>query len=179
MGFRISWIGLKDIEAPKALALAGLRDTEEVDEASESFASWTTLPANWVIIFYNDFNYPSDEFLQLLSAGCSVLSAQIHEGIMYSGIRYHDHGEELWSVSHDCENGIYDVDVSGEPPSLLTAIRDRLTAKQRDAGERCGVDYVFDVPVELAEAMCGYRHDRWRFEWGKPIFRKAEPISRG
>jgi hypothetical protein len=32
------------------------------------------------------------------------------------------------------------------------------------------VDYVFDIPVDLAEAMTGYRHDRLRFTWGAPHF---------
>jgi hypothetical protein len=27
-------------------------------------------------------------------------------------------------------------------------------------------DYTFDIPVEVAAAVCKYRHDRWKFEWG-------------
>jgi hypothetical protein len=31
-------------------------------------------------------------------------------------------------------------------------------------------DYTFDIPVEVAAAVCKYRHDRWKFEWGNPQF---------
>ena len=31
-------------------------------------------------------------------------------------------------------------------------------------------DYTFDIPVEVAAAVCKYRHDRWKIEWDKPQF---------
>jgi hypothetical protein len=30
------------------------------------------------------------------------------------------------------------------------------------------------MPVELARYLTGYRHDRWKFDWGKPRFTKLE-----
>jgi hypothetical protein len=36
------------------------------------------------------------------------------------------------------------------------------------------VDYIFDIPVDLAEAMTGYRHDRVKFTWGEPRFTIVE-----
>jgi hypothetical protein len=37
-------------------------------------------------------------------------------------------------------------------------------------GETLSFDYTFDIPVEVAAAVCKYRHDRWKLEWGKPQF---------
>jgi hypothetical protein len=37
-------------------------------------------------------------------------------------------------------------------------------------GETLSFDYTFDIPVEVAAAVCKYRHDRWKFEWGNPQF---------
>jgi hypothetical protein len=37
-------------------------------------------------------------------------------------------------------------------------------------GETPTFDYTFDIPVEVAAAVCKYRHDRWKIEWGKPQF---------
>jgi len=28
------------------------------------------------------------------------------------------------------------------------------------SGKKAGVDYIFDIPVQLAESLTGYRHDR-------------------
>jgi hypothetical protein len=45
-------------------------------------------------------------------------------------------------------------------------------------GERwMAVDYMFDVPVELAAELTGFRHDRWKFEWGRPQFTKLERVD--
>ena len=52
--------------------------------------------------------------------------------------------------------------------------------KQQDAegGSKALVDYVFDIPVRLAEDLCGYRHDRWKFDWGQPVFTRLEQPKR-
>jgi len=39
------------------------------------------------------------------------------------------------------------------------------------------VDYVFDIPIELAAELAGYRHDCAKFDWGKPRFIGLEPGS--
>jgi hypothetical protein len=31
-------------------------------------------------------------------------------------------------------------------------------------GETLSFDYTFDIPVEVAAAVCKYRHDRWKFD---------------
>jgi len=41
-------------------------------------------------------------------------------------------------------------------------------------GETHSFDYTFDIPVEVAAAVCKYRHDRWKFEWGKPQFTRLD-----
>jgi hypothetical protein len=40
-------------------------------------------------------------------------------------------------------------------------------------GETLRFDHTFDIPVEVATAVCTYHHDRWKFEWGKPHFTPA------
>jgi hypothetical protein len=52
-------------------------------------------------------------------------------------------------------------------------------ASQPDSvGERwIAVDYMFDVPVESAAEVTGFRHDRWKFEWGRPQFTKLERLD--
>src|SRR3981189_795931 len=42
-------------------------------------------------------------------------------------------------------------------------------------GETLSFDYTFDIPVEVAAAVCKYRHDRWKFEWGNARDAKHVP----
>jgi hypothetical protein len=94
-----------------------------------------------------------------------------HEGVMFSAAYGYDRGNARWSVVHNAQEGISDLSVSGAPPTELERIRERLSKQQSDAGgDAADVDYIFDIPVELAATVCGYRHDQWKFDWGEPRF---------
>jgi hypothetical protein len=97
---------------------------------------------------------------------------------MYSAARFHEDGNDVWSVSHSSWEGRDNLEISGTPPTQLASIRDEQFAKQRkqDSITKSGmsIDYVWDIPVMLAEAICGHRHDRWRYDWGRPRFTIAE-----
>ncbi len=64
-------------------------------------------------------------------------------------------GKIIWSVTHDAQKDRKHLEVHGEPPPQFTTIRDELSAK--DMPKVC--DYLFDIPVETARSVAGYRHD--------------------
>lgn len=66
-------------------------------------------------------------------------------------------GQIIWSVTHDSQKGLLHLDVQGEPPPAFTAIRDRKFAEQAAGDSDC--DYLFDIAVETARSVAGYRHD--------------------
>jgi hypothetical protein len=69
-------------------------------------------------------------------------------------------GEQIWAVTHSSEEGIEHLDSQGELPVNFALIRDRRFSQQRAAdGKGLPVDYIFDIPVALAESLTGYRHD--------------------
>jgi hypothetical protein len=67
-------------------------------------------------------------------------------------------GEQAWNIFHFSENGLTHLDVEGQPPAGFDPIRPSKMAEQGndDTGQ---VDYVFDVPLDVAQALCGFRHD--------------------
>jgi hypothetical protein len=57
--------------------------------------------------------------------------------------------------------GIDHLEVKGDPPAPFSEIKDGQCSKQLSAGgSKAGVDYIFDIPVDLAQSLTGYRHDR-------------------
>ena len=82
-------------------------------------------------------------------------------------------GHRVWSVYHDSggRSGSLHLDIKGEPPAPFAEIRTRLTSEQEAAGgKKARVDMVFDVPVELARSVTGYRHDQDIPELAKVAF---------
>jgi hypothetical protein len=97
---------------------------------------------------------------------------------MASAALLYKNGRRVWTVTHESERGRYDLSVDGHPPDLFRDLRDSLLKQQDSAGgENADVDFVFDVPVQLAAELCGYRHDRWKFDWGEPVFSRLEPAK--
>ena len=175
MGFSISWLAFKALSEMEVLKRTGFRDTGVYDEANESPFSLAELPTGWTILFANDFDYGSAEHLIALSAGAMIVACQAEEHVMFSAAHCCAEGRESWSVWHDCERGRYDLSVRGALPAELEPIRKRLIAKQDESGgARSNVDYTFDIPVELACELTGYRHDFSKFDWGQPHFTRLE-----
>ena len=65
-------------------------------------------------------------------------------------------GKQVWSVTHDADQGPHHLEETGNVPPSLAAIRQRLETLQR---EKDDADYIFDIPVELVRDMTGFRYD--------------------
>jgi len=178
MGYSISWIAFQAKDKRHVLPSLGFVDTGEADEANESPVSAAALPTGWYVVFFNDYTFTTPERLAKFSAGCTVVACQVEEHVMASAALLYKNGCRVWTVTHESERGRYDLSIGGDPPDLFRDLRDSLLKEQDDAGgEKADVDFVFDVPVQLAAELCGYRHDRWKFDWGEPVFSRLEPAK--
>ena len=159
MGFSISWIGVQGLDRETILERLELVDTGEVDEQNRARLSWAQLPDGWTIIFSNRTDY-ADAKLAALSMGGVAVGCEVNERVMYCIARCYREGVELWSISHDAENGIYDLTAEGDLPAAFPAIKARLVADQdREGGEEADVDMIFEIATETAKSVCGYKHD--------------------
>lgn len=181
MGFHICYICVKGLTKAQLLARIGMSATREEDEATEAPFSLAQGPKGWLILWANDFDYASEAVLRGLSAAATAVGCQVHEGIMVSVAREYRDAREVWTVMHDSSRGGLHLAVQGTPPPQFTAIRDRLLAAQaaEPKGEPLPVDSVFDIPVETARALTGYRYDESRFDWGEPKFYVLKPARGG
>ena len=171
MGFKVSWIGFDGKSKPGVLEMVGLKDTGEPDEVNEAPFSGAEIPGGWFILFSNNFDFVTPDRLARLSVDCHIVACQVHEGVMVSAAFGYEHGHRVWELAHNAQQSVNDLTVAGSPPPSFEPIRRRLTQEQEAA---IGVDYIFDIPVETAAAVSGYRHDRWSFEWGRPQFIRLE-----
>jgi hypothetical protein len=176
VGFKICWLGFSGRSRDEVLAALHLTDTGILDEANESPISVTSIPNGWTIVWFDRFDSPfaEDASLRLFSSGCTVIAVHVHEGIMFSGAEFYRGGAPVWSVTHNAQAGMYDLETEGTLPEAFAEIRARLTGEQdREGGADAGVDHIFDVPVELAMVLSGFRHDQWDYDWGELRFNEA------
>jgi len=131
-----------------------------VEDGSGATAFCYGQVGDWVILFSDDFDWADPERVLELSRFGLALGCQFEDKVEMASVACAARdGAELWRVSH--VNDPWDrLDVSGEPPAALAAIRGEFFRKQEeDGGEKSGVDYVHEIPLELAKSVCGYRAD--------------------
>ena len=98
--------------------------------------------------------------LMSLSYDCDAVCCLVEEHVMYSMAEgWHDN-KRVWSVLHNSEMEQTHLEEKGELPSLYAAIRSRLVCEQETGEHKGEADYIFDIPIELAGAITGFRHDR-------------------
>ena len=162
MGWMCSWVAVQGVAKGEVLDALGVVETDrKVQPGSRSVPlSLAERPGGWLILFSEDFDWVDRDRVRDLSRFGLAVGCQFEDKIEMTSMACAARGgEELWHVFH-VNDPIYRLDVSGDPPRELAAIRDQLFREQEeDGGEDSAADFVHDIPLELAKAVCGYRAD--------------------
>lgn len=158
MGYSISWLAVRAMDRQQLLAELSLETTGEREAIAEADLVMAELPGDWHITLSNrDERFVSPALLGPLSRGREVIACFVEEHVMYSEARGWSDGKPVWAVIHDGSAGLDHLETEGAMPASFAGIRERLSL-QRAAAEATA-DYLFDVPVELAKMLTGFRHD--------------------
>ena len=158
-------------------SVLGLRATGEYQEIPESNIVAAKLPTGWYVVIFNRHELKHEPLQRLSSLG-EVVHCFVEDHVMFSVASGWKGGKLDWSVTHDSEKGRFHLEVEGPVPSSLAQIRERLTAAQNaEGGEKSEVDYIYDVPAELALSLTGFRHDQDVAGATGPIFQVLERTS--
>src|SRR5579859_2468714 len=158
MGYSISWAAVKNGTLEALCSACGLRSTGKHEEVPESPIVAAKLPAAWHLVLHNQAEI-DEQVLATLSAETEVVSCFVEDHVMFSSASGWMRGKQIWRIFHDSEKGRYHLEMTGKPPAALAAIRERLKEEQEGAGgEKAEVDYIDEIPAELAKALTGFRH---------------------
>ena len=166
MSFSLVWFAAQGIGKDAFLERAQFEDTGEVDEYFEHDHSGGGLPDGWYVILSNEMGLLEPAKLAKWSEGARVVAVAIHEGSMNSLATEWRDGKQVWSVSHDGSEGGEQLDVEGQLPDVFAELQHEATAAQAEAGAEDGegVNFVFDIPLDLAAEITGFRHDELGFD---------------
>lgn len=162
MGFSVTWCAVPEANADQFLNRVGLQPTGETEELPESLISVARLDTGWRVIWYGEYGCPflRPKDLARLSVDHDVLLCLIEEHVMASSSELWSGGSRKWWLSHEGEDGPRGLSVDGDPPASFAPVRDEMEKLQRDeGGDEAGVDYIFEIPLRVAQSIVGFKHD--------------------
>jgi hypothetical protein len=162
MGRSLSWFALSGM-APAALLdeLQLVRSGQTTDHPGRGIHC-ATLPGGAVLLHVDDADsrLTAAPVLAALSRHGQLIACRAEEHVMFSAAACYRGGALAWSVEHDAQQDICHLAVAGAAPDELAAMR-AAALHEHDHGP-CGdadTDYMFDVPIRLAETLTSFSHD--------------------
>lgn len=162
MGYSITWCAVPEKHAEGFLDQLGLERTDETEEYPESLITTAKLDTGWQLLLYNKYECPFLQELdrQRISADYDLLFCLVEEHVMASSAEMWSGGKRKWWLSHEGENGPKGLSIVGEPPESYLVIRKEMEQSQAAAGgDGANVDYIFEIPLRVAQSMVGFKHD--------------------
>lgn len=166
MGVSIAWLAVKTDDPQPLFERLQLRPTGEPDQDCESPVCGGALEGWFLLIAKGcDHRIASDAFLTEFSGGLEVVACSIEEHVMFSSAAGWSDGQCKWAIVHDAQQGMLHLTASGQPPDSFDPIRSQLLAQQEaEGGTEAEVDLVFDIPLQVARSIVGFKHDE-NTEW--------------
>lgn len=162
MGYSLSLLAVQSSDSDTVLSELNLVRTGQSCEYAREAWSGYALPSGWYIVVAkgcdNGFLEPS--VLGPLSEQFPVIACSIEEHVMYSSTEYWDAGTLVWRAEHVGEDGAIHLKTSGVLPPSFQAMADAHAEQQAmDGGADAGVDHYFDIPLNAAKSIIGFKHD--------------------
>jgi hypothetical protein len=161
MGYAITWCAVREAAAEELLSRLGLSPTGRSEQEPESALSTAKLKSGWRLIWSNTYACPIlSQALPARSSGHEVVLCMVEDHVMASSAELWSGGKRRWRISHEGENGPTGLDADGALPECFAAIRQEMEDKQaKEGGEAADVDYLFEIPLKVAEVIVGFKHD--------------------
>ncbi len=155
MGFAISWLAVRSNTEASALSVLGLEKTGETEEIPES--DWcSTRLGEWTIVWSNSCGPAGFRDAPSKLKG-EVIVCDVEEHVMFVSACAFKDGVLDWRVVHDAQKAQDHLTVEGTPPESFVHIRAEEFAH---VGEDPDVDFIFEIPVRMAQEVVGFRHDQ-------------------
>lgn len=165
MSVSLVWVAAQGIGREEFLERAQFEDTGEVDEYFEHDHSGGALPDGWYVILSSDMGLIEPAKLAKWSAGARLVAAAVHEDAQSSLATEWRDGKLVWSASHDGAEGGDRLDIEGVLPAVFEELKQEAASAQAESeADGGGVNFVFDIPLDLAAEVTGFRHDEMGFD---------------
>jgi len=162
MGYSISLLAVQCADPDRTLSALEITRSGQTCKYAKERLSGCALPGNWFLIVAQGCANPflKPKILGLLSEQSALVACSIEEHVMFSSAEYWAGGALVWRVEHVGENGPVHLRTSGDLPSDFAGMAAvQMKRQEADGGKEADVDHYFDIPLNLARSIMGFKHD--------------------
>jgi hypothetical protein len=162
MGFAITWFAIPEKNSAAFFARFGLSSTGERIEVPDCLIATAKLDTGWTLLWYDKYDCPFLDKRELakVSVAHDIIRCLVEEHVMASSAEFWSYGSRKWFLSHEGENGPKGLVSDGELPDSFVSIKEKMEANQlANGGEKANVDYIFEIPLQVAKSVVGFKHD--------------------
>lgn len=162
MGFALSWLAVKGKGQEALIQELGLTPTGDMAEYGDSLFTARNLPSDWFLLVINqcEHKFVNPKSLAILSSNCEAVACSIEEHVMVCTSQLWRNGAQVWHIAHDAQQSIDHISTSGLLPDGYSAIEREFAEQQVQAGgKKADTDYFFEIPLQMAKSIVGFKHD--------------------
>jgi len=168
MGARLTWIAAKGVTVARLCELIGLEPAPQEHIRKFRFSGAGRIQGVDLKSGFGHIavaEYRSSILIDCLSSVSreyDLIYCELYENGGLSMLSKWVAEKEIWKIEHNQQLGQRHLEIFGTPPEEFHVIRDRLFAEQdaEDEGP-AEVNFIFDVPIDLATHLTGYSYSRW------------------
>jgi hypothetical protein len=155
-------LAVKDSASELLLRNLGLTPSGEIAEYGKSLFTGRGLPNGWFILVINqcEHKFVKPKLLTSLSSLGDVIACSIEEHVMWSVAELWRNGAWVWCIEHDAQKSTSHLSTSGLLPDGYAAIEQEFAGQQKHSGgEKSDTNYFFEIPLQMARSIVGFKHD--------------------
>ena len=177
MGYALSWLALR--EAAPDILLDGLGLVKSSNPSRKTLFAGRKLPDDWFLLAINHYNHEfvQSDVLRSLSSHGDLMACSVEEHVMCCSSELWKNGQQVWRIEHDAQESMTHLNATGSLPQTYFDIHNEFARKQEEAGgEHSDTDYFFEIPLQAAKRIVGFKHDETVFESGSwEVLERAQP----
>ncbi|GAB6141808.1 hypothetical protein JCM14076_25370 [Methylosoma difficile] len=158
MGYSLSWLSCRGLSEDTLLTRLSLKNTHQSVEYAHTATAMQPLPDHWLLVVGKgcDHRIIQARLLATLSLDCEVVACSIEEHVMYASSEHWCNGKRVWRIEHAGETSLRHLVVEGDTPAFYPSI---VAACEKNQAASEDVDGYFEIPLECAKQLVGFKHD--------------------